>query len=188
MPDDSRLIYAEQVCKTYQTADTPGRLVLDHVDFNLNEGEIVAILGKSGSGKSTFLRVVAGLTEPSEGLVTYRGQPVYGPAHGIAMVFQSFALFPWLTVLGNVELGLEAQGVPRDERRQRAIAAIDLIGLDGFESAYPKELSGGMRQRVGFARALVVNPDVLLLDEPFSAVNTSSAETLRSDIEELWIQ
>ncbi len=160
--------------------------MLDHIDFALKEGEIVAILGKSGSGKSTFLRVVAGLTQPSDGTISYRGQPVYGPAQGIAMVFQSFALFPWLTVLGNVELGLEAQGVPRDERRQRAIAAIDLIGLDGFESAYPKELSGGMRQRVGFARALVVNPDVLLLDEPFSALDVLTAETLRGDIMDLW--
>ena len=185
---DTNLISATGVCKTYQQPDHAGRLVLDHIDFALKEGEIVAILGKSGSGKSTFLRVVAGLTQPSEGMVTYRGQPVYGPAHGIAMVFQSFALFPWLTVLGNVELGLEAQGVPRDERRQRAIAAIDLIGLDGFESAYPKELSGGMRQRVGFARALVVNPDVLLLDEPFSALDVLTAETLRSDIMDLWLE
>src|ERR1700719_374081 len=140
------------------------------------------------SDKSTFLRVLPGLTPPSAGHVAYRGQTVDGPAHGIAMVFQSFALFPWLTVLGNVELGLEAQGVPRGERRRRALQAIDLIGLDGFESAYPKELSGGMRQRVGFARALVVNPDVLLLDEPFSALDVLTAETLRSDIEELWIQ
>jgi NitT/TauT family transport system ATP-binding protein len=185
---DTNLITVTSVCKTYQQPDHAGRLVLDHIDFVLKEGEIVAILGKSGSGKSTFLRVVAGLMPPTEGSVTYRGQPVHGPAYGIAMVFQSFALFPWLTVLGNVELGLEAQGVPRDERRQRAIAAIDLIGLDGFESAYPKELSGGMRQRVGFARALVVNPDVLLLDEPFSALDVLTAETLRSDIEELWIQ
>src|SRR5690348_5995147 len=186
MPDDSRLISAEKVCKTYQTAETPGRLVLDHVDFALRAGEIVAILGKSGSGKSTFLRVLAGLTPPSEGHVAYRGQTVDGPAVGIAMVFQSFALFPWLTVLGNVELGLEAQGVPLDERHRRAIAAIDLIGLDGFESAYPKELSGGMRQRVGFARALVVNPDVLLLDEPFSQLDVLTAETLRGDVEDLW--
>ena len=104
------------------------------------------------------------------------------------MVFQTFALFPWLTVLGNVELGLEAQGVPRAERRQRALKAIDLIGLDGFESAYPKELSGGMRQRVGFARALVVNPDVLLLDEPFSALDVLTAETLRGDIMDLWVE
>ncbi len=185
---DSTLIAAAGICKTYQQPNHAGRLVLDHIDFTLKEGEIVAILGKSGSGKSTFLRVVAGLTPPTEGSVTYRGQPVYAPAQGIAMVFQSFALFPWLTVLGNVELGLEAQGVPRDQRRQRAIAAIDLIGLDGFESAYPKELSGGMRQRVGFARALVVNPDVLLLDEPFSALDVLTAETLRGDIMDLWLE
>ena len=185
---DGPLIIASGICKTYQQPDHAGRLVLDHIDFTLKEGEIVAILGKSGSGKSTFLRVVAGLTTPTEGIVTYRGEPVYSPAQGIAMVFQSFALFPWLTVLGNVELGLEAQGVPRDERRQRAIAAIDLIGLDGFESAYPKELSGGMRQRVGFARALVVNPDVLLLDEPFSALDVLTAETLRGDIMDLWLE
>src|SRR5215469_10815303 len=188
MANGQPLLQTKEVCKTYRTAYRAGRLVLDHIDFSLREGEIVAILGKSGSGKSTFLRVLAGLTPQSEGSVTYRGAPVVAPVSGVAMVFQSFALFPWLTVLGNVELGLEAQGVSREERRKRAIAAIDLIGLDGFESAYPKELSGGMRQRVGFARALVVNPDVLLLDEPFSAVNTSSAETLRSDIEELWIQ
>ena len=185
---DTDLISASGICKTYQQPDHAGRLVLDHIDFRLKEGEIVAILGKSGSGKSTFLRVLAGLTQPSEGMVTYRGQAVYGPAQGVAMVFQSFALFPWLTALGNVELGLEAQGVPRDERRQRAIAAIDLIGLDGFESAYPKELSGGMRQRVGFARALVVNPDVLLLDEPFSALDVLTAETLRGDVMDLWLE
>ncbi len=188
MPDDSRLIFAEKVSKTYQTAEASGRLVLDHIDFSLGEGEIVAILGKSGSGKSTFLRVLAGLTPPTEGQVTYRGHTVSGPAAGIAMVFQTFALFPWLTVLGNVELGLEAQGVPRAERRQRALQAIDLIGLDGFESAYPKELSGGMRQRVGFARALVVNPDVLLLDEPFSALDVLTAETLSGDLMDLWME
>src|SRR5229473_6584581 len=186
MPDDSRLISAEKVCKTYQTAETPGRLVLDHVDFALREGEIVAILGKSGSGKSTFLRVLAGLTPPSAGHVAYRGQRVEGPAHGIAMVFQTFALFPWLTVLGNVELGLEAQGVPRTERRRRALQAIDLIGLDGFESAYPKELSGGMRQRVGFARALSVEPDALLMDEPFSALDVLTAANLRGELTRLW--
>jgi NitT/TauT family transport system ATP-binding protein len=182
------LIEAKSVCKTYATGDTAGRLVLDHIDFALKEGEIVAILGKSGSGKSTFLRVLAGLTVPSAGGVTYRGHAVDGPAEGIAMVFQTFALFPWLTVLGNVELGLEAQGVPRGERRERAVKAIDLIGLDGFESAYPKELSGGMRQRVGFARALVVNPDVLLLDEPFSALDVLTAETLCGDILDLWLE
>jgi NitT/TauT family transport system ATP-binding protein len=186
MADAQPLLETKEVCKTYRTADRAGRLVLDHIDFSLKEGEIVAILGKSGSGKSTFLRVLAGLTPQSEGTVTYRGTPVVEPVTGVAMVFQSFALFPWLTVLGNVELGLEAQGVSREERRKRAIAAIDLIGLDGYESAYPKELSGGMRQRVGFARALVVNPDVLLLDEPFSALDVLTAETLRGDLADLW--
>ncbi len=182
-----RLITAASICKTYQTPDHSGRLVIDNIDFDLAEGEIVAILGKSGSGKSTFLRILAGLTPASGGTVRYRDHELHGPAQGIAMVFQTFALFPWLTVLGNVELGLEAQGVPRAERRERAIAAIDVIGLDGFESAYPKELSGGMRQRVGFARALVVNPDVLLLDEPFSALDVLTAETLRGDILDLWL-
>ncbi len=185
---DTTLIAAGQISKTYNPSAATGRLVLDNIDFALKEGEIVAILGKSGSGKSTFLRILAGLTTPSGGSVNYRGRLIEAPAQGIAMVFQSFALFPWLTVLGNVELGLEAQGVPRAERRQRAIAAIDLIGLDGFESAYPKELSGGMRQRVGFARALVVQPDVLLLDEPFSALDVLTAETLRGDIIDLWLE
>jgi NitT/TauT family transport system ATP-binding protein len=172
--------------KSYPVADRGDRLVLDDLNFRLVPGEIVAVLGKSGSGKSTFLRIVAGLSEPSQGEVRYRGRPVKGPVRGAGMVFQSFALFPWLTVLGNVELGLEALNVPREERRKRAEAAIDLIGLDGFESAYPKELSGGMRQRVGFARALVINPDVLLLDEPFSALDVLTAETLRGDLVDLW--
>jgi NitT/TauT family transport system ATP-binding protein len=176
------------VSKTYRTPDHIGRLVLEGVDFTLRDGEIVAVLGKSGSGKSTFLRTLAGLLPPSEGRVEYRGQPVAGPVRGIAMVFQSFALFPWLTVLGNVELGLEAQGVSAAERRRRAVEAIDIIGLDGFESAYPKELSGGMRQRVGFARALVVNPDILLLDEPFSQLDVLTAETLRNDMLDLWLE
>jgi len=176
------------VSKTYRTPDHIGRLVLEKVDFTLGDGEIVAVLGKSGSGKSTFLRILAGLLPPSDGRVEYRGRPVTEPMHGIAMVFQSFALFPWLTVLGNVELGLEAQGVSAAERRRRAVAAIDTIGLDGFESAYPKELSGGMRQRVGFARALVVNPDILLLDEPFSQLDVLTAETLRNDMLDLWLE
>jgi NitT/TauT family transport system ATP-binding protein len=180
------LLRAIGISKTYRTPDHLGRLVLEKIEFALREGEIVAILGKSGAGKSTFLRILAGLVAPSEGRVEYRGDRVTGPVHGVAMVFQSFALFPWLTVLGNVELGLEAQGVSAAERRRRAVEAIDLIGLDGFESAYPKELSGGMRQRVGFARALVVNPDILLLDEPFSQLDVLTAETLRNDLLELW--
>jgi NitT/TauT family transport system ATP-binding protein len=186
MTDASTLIEVDHLFKTYPMAEKGDRLVLDDLNFRLIPGEIVAVLGKSGSGKSTFLRIIAGLSEPSQGEVRYRGKQVTGPVRGAGMVFQSFALFPWLTVLGNVELGLEAMNIPRDERRKRAEAAIDLIGLDGFESAYPKELSGGMRQRVGFARALVINPDVLLLDEPFSALDVLTAETLRGDLVDLW--
>ncbi|MFO1060568.1 MAG: nitrate/sulfonate/bicarbonate ABC transporter ATP-binding protein [Dongiaceae bacterium] len=162
--------------------------VLDRVDLALGEGEIVGLLGRSGSGKSTLLRIVAGLIRPTAGRVLYRGRELAGPADGVAMVFQTFALFPWLTVLQNVETGLEARRAPAKEMRRRALAAIDLIGLDGFESAYPRELSGGMRQRVGFARALVVDPDVLLMDEPFSALDVLTAETLRTDFLELWAE
>jgi NitT/TauT family transport system ATP-binding protein len=180
------IIAIEHLRKAFKKAATQDLLVLEDINFKLQNGEIVALLGKSGSGKSTLLRIIAGLVAPTSGCVTYRGQPVHGPVSGIAMVFQSFALMPWLTVLENVELGLEAQGVGREERRRRAIDAIDIIGLDGFESAYPKELSGGMRQRVGFARALVINPDVLLMDEPFSALDVLTAENLKSDLLRLW--
>src|SRR6202046_4298631 len=145
------MMVARGVKKIFRSGDVGGRSVLEDVNFTLCSGEIVACLGKSGSGKSTFLRILAGLIPATDGDVRYKGQDVKGPLRGVGMVFQSFALFPWLTVLGNVELGLEALNVPKDERRKRAEAAIDLIGLDGFESAYPKELSGGMRQRVGFA-------------------------------------
>lgn len=180
------IIALENCRKSFKKASSQDLLVLEDVNFKLQEGEIVALLGKSGSGKSTLLRIIAGLVAPTSGSVTYRGQAVTKPVAGIAMVFQSFALMPWLTVLENVELGLEAQGVGREERRRRAIEAIDIIGLDGFESAFPKELSGGMRQRVGFARALVINPDVLLMDEPFSALDVLTAENLKSDLLELW--
>lgn len=180
------IIAIEHLKKSFKKASAQELHVLEDVNFKLQEGEIVALLGKSGSGKSTLLRIIAGLVAPSSGSVTYRGKPVTRPVPGIAMVFQSFALMPWLTVLENVELGLEAQGIGREERRHRAIEAIDIIGLDGFESAFPKELSGGMRQRVGFARALVINPDVLLMDEPFSALDVLTAENLKSDLLELW--
>ena len=161
-------------------------LVLDDVNFTLKEGEIVGLLGRSGSGKSTLLRLIAGLARPQGGSLTYMGAPIEGPAQGVAMVFQGFALFPWLTVLENVQLGLEALNLPAREMRERALAAIDLIGLDGYESAYPRELSGGMRQRVGFARAVVVNPNILLMDEPFSSLDVLTAENLRTDLIELW--
>ncbi|POD74179.1 nitrate ABC transporter ATP-binding protein [Pseudomonas syringae group genomosp. 3] len=161
------------------------RLVLEDVTLQLNENEIVGLLGRSGSGKSTLLRSIAGLVVPTEGEVNFPRR-VQGRAMSVSMVFQSFALFPWLTVLENVEVGLEAQRVPAAVRRKRALAAIDLIGLDGFESAYPKELSGGMRQRVGMARALVIDPDVLLMDEPFSALDVLTAETLRTDLLDMW--
>ena len=164
------------------------RLVLDDVNLSLREGEIVGLLGRSGSGKSTLLRIISGLIEPSAGEVNWLGKPLEGPAKGVSMVFQTFALFPWLTVLQNVESGLEAQGVGARVRRERALAAIDLIGLDGFENAYPRELSGGMRQRVGFARALVVDPMLMLMDEPFSALDVLTAETLRTDLLDLWTQ
>ncbi len=161
-------------------------LVLDDVNLTVKQGEIVGLLGRSGSGKSTLLRIIAGLSAPTSGSAVYLGHEIDGPAKGIAMVFQSFALFPWLTVLENVQLGLEALKLAPEEIRKRALEAIDLIGLDGYESAYPRELSGGMRQRVGFARALVVHPNILLMDEPFSALDVLTAENLRTDLIELW--
>jgi NitT/TauT family transport system ATP-binding protein len=172
--------------QTFPRADGGELLVLDGIELRLEQGQIVGLLGRTGSGKSTLLRSIAGLMPAADGTITYLGQPVMGPAAGIAMVFQGFALFPWLTVLENVQLGLEALALPEAEIRKRALAAIDLIGLDGYESAYPRELSGGMRQRVGFARALVVHPNILLMDEPFSALDVLTAETLRTDFLELW--
>ncbi len=183
------LLKVDDVVQRYRTGSGDiGPVVLDHVSLQLKEGEIVGLLGRSGCGKSSLLRIVAGLTFPSEGKVTYGDANVAGPVEGVAMVFQSFALFPWLTVLANVELGLRAKGVSEDQARKRALAAIDLIGLDGYESAFPKELSGGMRQRVGFARALVVTPKILLMDEPFSALDVLTAETLRTDLLDLWVE
>lgn len=180
------LIKIDKITKSFKRPGGQDLLVIDNINYTMHEGEIVALLGKSGSGKSTLLRIIAGLTAPSSGQILYRNTPVKEPAPGISMVFQSFALMPWLTVLENVELGLEAVGVSAKERRERALHAIDIIGMDGFESAYPKELSGGMRQRVGFARALVVKPDLLLMDEPFSALDVLTAESLRNDLLELW--
>ncbi len=184
------LLAVRNITQRYKGSNTgdEGPPVLQDVSTTLNEGEIIGLLGRSGCGKSTLLRIVSGLIAPSSGEVIYRGAPLKGPADGVAMVFQSFALFPWLSVLANVELGLKALRVPAEEARRRALAAIDLIGLDGFESAYPKEMSGGMRQRVGFARALVTHPALLLMDEPFSALDVLTAETLRSDLIDLWTE
>ena len=182
------LLQIQSCCQAFPKPDGEELLVLNDINLTLVEGEIVGLLGRSGSGKSTLLRLISGLARPTAGSVVYRGQPVTGPAPGIAMVFQTFALFPWLTVLENVQLGLEALGLPEAQVRQRALAGIDLIGLDGYESAYPRELSGGMRQRVGFARALVVHPNILLMDEPFSALDVLTAETLRTDFLDLWIE
>jgi NitT/TauT family transport system ATP-binding protein len=184
--NQASLIDINGVSRVFPKGSGEDLLVLEKVDLTIRAGEIVGLLGRSGSGKSTLLRIIAGLIAPSSGDARCRGETIAGPPNGVAMVFQSFALFPWLTVLQNVELGLEALGVDSTERRKRALAAIDLIGLDGFESAYPKELSGGMRQRVGFARALVVHPDLLLMDEPFSALDVLTAETLRTDLIDLW--
>ena len=185
---EQNLIEMHGVCRSFPKGRGEDLLVLDKVDLTIRSGEIVGLLGRSGSGKSTLLRIIAGLDTPTSGDARCRGETIINPPNGIAMVFQSFALFPWLTVLQNVELGLEALGVESGERRKRALAAIDLIGLDGFESAFPKELSGGMRQRVGFARALVVHPDLLLMDEPFSALDVLTAETLRTDLVDLWVE
>jgi NitT/TauT family transport system ATP-binding protein len=182
------LLEVQSIRQAYAKGGANDLLVLDGVSLTLKSGEIVGLLGRSGSGKSSLLRIIAGLAKPVSGRVSWRGKPLSGPSEGIAMVFQSFALFPWLTVLENVEIGLEPLGVPAPERRKRSLEAIDLIGLDGFESAYPKELSGGMRQRVGFARALVVHPELLLMDEPFSALDVLTAETLRTDLIELWTE
>jgi NitT/TauT family transport system ATP-binding protein len=185
---EPNLIDIRGVCRSFPKGSGENLLVLENVELTIRAGEIVGLLGRSGSGKSTLLRIIAGLVAPSSGEAVCRGKRIAGPPNGVAMVFQSFALFPWLTVLQNVELGLEALGIDAAERRTRALAAIDLIGLDGFESAFPKELSGGMRQRVGFARALVVHPDLLLMDEPFSALDVLTAETLRTDLIDLWTE
>jgi NitT/TauT family transport system ATP-binding protein len=176
---------ARHISKYY--GETANRvLVLDDISLDLRAGEFIALLGPSGSGKSTLLRILAGLVSPSSGETLAHGKPLVGANPHVAIVFQSFALYPWLTVLENVELGLLVKELPSDERRARALRAIDLIGLDGFESAYPRELSGGMKQRVGFARALVVEPEVLFLDEPFSALDVLVAENLRHELLDLW--
>jgi len=176
--DQAALLEVRDVRQTFPRPDGGELLVLEGVDLTIREGEIVGLLGRSGSGKSTLLRLIAGLARPAGGSVNYLGNAVAGPAPGIAMVFQGFALFPWLDVLENVQIGLEALGLPEAEIRRRSLAAIDMIGLDGFESAYPRELSGGMRQRVSVARALAMEPELLLLDEPMAGMNVEEKEDM----------
>ena len=180
------IIQAEKIEKYYEQPSENRIQVISATDLKIVPGEILALLGPSGSGKSTMLRMLSGLSRPSAGQVYWHGKPIAETEINVSIVFQSFALFPWLTVLENVEAPLQARGVPPDERRERSLRMLDTVGLDGFESAYPKELSGGMRQRVGFARALVVEPEVLFMDEPFSALDVLTAENLRSELLELW--
>ena len=181
------IIEAVAIEKSYPQADGTRIQVVGHTDLSIEPGKIVALLGPSGCGKSTLLRILTGLAQPSAGGLFWHGKPLGGELPNVAIVFQSFALFPWLTVLENVEAPLEARGVPVVERRKRALRTLDTVGLDGFETAYPKELSGGMKQRVGFARALVVEPEVLFMDEPFSALDVLTAENLRGELLELWL-
>jgi len=185
-PASDAIIRAEKIEKYYAQSRESRIQVISPTDLSIVPDEIVALLGPSGSGKSTMLRMLAGLSRPSAGRVYWHEEPITGAEINVSIVFQSFALFPWLTVLENVEAPLQARGVPPHERRERSMKMLDTVGLDGFEGAYPKELSGGMRQRVGFARALVVEPEVLFMDEPFSALDVLTAENLRSELLELW--
>jgi NitT/TauT family transport system ATP-binding protein len=178
----------KSVGKSYQQPNGQTITIMENINLELRTGEIVALLGPSGSGKSTLMRIIAGLIAPSTGEVLYRDRPMVGLNPGAAIVFQNSALYPWLTVLENVELGLKAIGEGPKSRRRKALRMIDIIGLDGFENAYPKELSGGMRQRVGFARALAVEPELLCMDEPFSALDVLTAENLRFELLDLWLE
>jgi NitT/TauT family transport system ATP-binding protein len=188
MPDSGTeaIIRAEKIEKYYQQPNEHRIQVIAPTDLAIFPGEILALLGPSGSGKSTMLRMLSGLSTPSAGQVFWHGKPIAEAEINVSIVFQSFALFPWLTVLENVEAPLQARGVAPDKRRERSLKMLDTVGLDGFEAAYPKELSGGMKQRVGFARALVVEPEVLFMDEPFSALDVLTADNLRSELLELW--
>ena len=180
------LLEARHVTQRFRLPNGQMLEALRDVSLSVREHEVVALVGPSGCGKSTLLRLFAGLARPGDGAVLYRGQPLEGVLAAAAMVFQSFALLPWLTVAENVAMGLEARGVDGPARRDAVARAINLVGLDGFEQAYPKELSGGMKQRVGFARALAVAPEIMLMDEPFGALDPLTAENLRSQVVDLW--
>src|SRR5271154_893698 len=184
--DAEPIIRAHRVEKFYAQPSENRIQVIAPTDLSIVPGEIVALLGPSGSGKSTLLRMLSGLSTPSAGEVLWHGKPIGSVQINVSIVFQSFALFPWLTVLENVEAPLKARGIEPDDRRESSMRILDTVGLDGFQAAYPKELSGGMRQRVGFARALAVEPEVLFMDEPFSALDVLTAENLLSELLELW--
>ncbi|HPN38307.1 MAG TPA: nitrate/sulfonate/bicarbonate ABC transporter ATP-binding protein, partial [Melioribacteraceae bacterium] len=184
---DSRLVTLNSITQAYGK-DENKFYAVENVNLEINPGEFVALLGPSGCGKSTLLRIITGLQQPSRGVVLYKNKELQGVNPFSTIVFQTFALFPWLTVLQNVELALQTKDVPNSIRVSRAIDAIDRVGLDGFETAYPRELSGGMRQKVGFARAIVNEPELLCLDEPFSALDVLSAESLRGELLELWTE
>ena len=186
-PAPTPIIEARKLEKSYPQPDGSRIQIIAPTDLAIYPGQVIALLGPSGCGKSTLLRMLTGLSPASAGSVYWHGHPVRDESPNVAIVFQSFALFPWLTVLENVEAPLEARGMPPIERRKRSLRIIDAVGLDGFETAYPKELSGGMKQRVGVARALVVEPEVLFMDEPFSALDVLTAETLRGELLELWL-
>jgi NitT/TauT family transport system ATP-binding protein len=188
-PGSKPLIELRHVSKSYAAADGTSRVtILDDVDLNVHEGEMLALLGQSGCGKSTILRLMAGLTEPSQGVVMSHGAPLAGVNRNLAIVFQSFALYPWLTVEENVRIGLIQRRLESEQEREEIEKVLDLIGLSGYENAYPKQLSGGMRQRVGFARALIARPEVLCMDEAFSALDILTAESLRAEVVRLWLE
>ncbi len=179
------LLEVRSVNQMYGTGERRFTAV-QNISLSMKEGDFVALVGPSGCGKSTLLRIITGLIKPSSGVVLYRDNVLSGVNPNATIVFQTFALFPWLTVQKNVEIALKVRGVPMEERARRAVALLDKVGLDGFENAYPRELSGGMRQKVGFARAMAVEPELLCLDEPFSALDVLSAEALRGELLELW--
>lgn len=179
------VIEIKNVTKVFATKDKNVEALKD-VAFNINNNEILAIVGPSGCGKSTLLRLIAGIDKPTSGEILFRGKPVTEPTHKISMIFQTFALFPWMTTQENIEIVLEVLGIPKEKRLEIALKSIKLVGLEGFEKSYPRELSGGMKQRVGIARALAIEPEVLLMDEPFSSLDALTAEALRREVLKIW--
>jgi len=180
------ILEIKNVTKIFHRGKNKGVEALKDVTFNVEEKSFLSIVGPSGCGKSTLLRLIAGIDHPSSGEILFEGKPVTGPNPNISMIFQTFALFPWKTVEENIEIGLEALNIPKETRLETVKNEIQLVGLDGFEKAYPRELSGGMRQRVGIARALAIEPKIMLMDEPFSSLDAITAETLRRELLRIW--